>query len=279
MIDVAYAMFLHARSAVTSANYPSRLAYTIDVAGIDGSRPADDHYRAVCNPDDGDVEVFPLSDEQAAAPPPVPRGVNFRFTIELCGGGCQSISVPIGRPEGSGDLFGVPLLDPTYMFGLRYRAVRRTGGTQPGESALPVIAVVSAGSPEYRVTFIDASEVNGTATYHLQLAPLRRPHDNRLRELWIGTRDFLPRKAIVSGNFTERPMSDVSWTLTFTVIDGAPYLTREAADATLYLEHRRVVRDAVIAFQNVREPASLYDRPLVTPEESRTASLLVEPQN
>ncbi len=278
MIDVAYAMFLQARSAVTSARYPSRLAYRIDVTGLDGSVPADDHYRAACDPGTGDVRVFPISDEQLAAPPPVPRGINFKFTIALCVGGCAGVVIPIGRPEKSSDLFGVPLLDPTYMFGLRYRSSSQTGDAAAAESALPVIAVVSSGAPEYRVTLIDAADIDGTATYHLRLVPLRRPRENRLRELWIGTRDALPRKAIVSGNFRDRPLIDVPWTIDFTVIDGAPYLVRETADAKLYLDHRRVVRDAAIAFDDVREPNTFFDRPLVTPEETRTAPILVEPE-
>lgn len=270
MIDVAYALFMHARSAVTSARYPSRLDYTIDVAGLDGSKPANDHYRASCDPPNGSVRVFPISDEQLAAPAPVPRGINFSLNI-------AGDAIPIGRPEHKMDLFGVPLLDPTYMFGLRYRSRDRANNTNASDSALQVIAVVSSGAPDYRITLVDAPEIDGEATYHLRLAPLRRPRQNRLRELWIGTLDFLPRRAIVSGNFTDRPLVDVPWTIDFTVSDGAPYVTRETAGAALYLEHRRVVRDAVVIFDNVRVPTTVYDRPLVTPEETRTASMLVEP--
>ena len=60
------------------------------------------------------------------------------------------------------------------------------------------------------------------------------------------------------------------------MINGAPFVTRESSDEPLYLAHHRVVRDAVIAFENITEPdGSVYDRPLVTPSE--TDSTLAEP--
>jgi hypothetical protein len=60
------------------------------------------------------------------------------------------------------------------------------------------------------------------------------------------------------------------------VINGAPFVTRESAGETLYMAHHRVVRDAVIAFENINEPdGSVYDRPIVTPSE--TDSTLLEP--
>ncbi len=114
-------------------------------------------------------------------------------------------------------------------------------------------------------------------TYHLALTPLRRPKDNRLRELWVGANDYLPRKAVISGNFTIRPLVDVPWTIDFAVVDGAPYIARESAAATLYMEHRRVIRSAVIAFDDIREPSGIYDRPLVEPAPTETSTLLREP--
>lgn len=278
MIDAAYAIFLHARSAVTGASYPAHLDYTIDVTGLDGSKPARDRYRAACDPQSGGLRVFPISEEELAAPPPVPRGVNFNFALQLCiaKSGCDAYSDPVGRPQRSPDLLGVPLLEPTYMFGLRYETPV-SKNSSPEASALPVIAIVSAQSPMYRVTLLDTPALDGVSTYHLKLTPLRRPKDNRLRELWVGTGDYLPRRAIVSGNFTERPLVDVPWTVDFAVVDGAPYIARESALATLYLEHRRVVHDAVIGFDDVRQPSTIYDRPLIEPEATETATTLVEP--
>lgn len=271
-----YSIWQRARSAAASAQYPSRIDYTITVSGLDGSKPALDHYRASCDLPEGAIRLFPISDEQLAQPPPVPRGANLYFTVGLSTGRLAPAvaAIPAGHPSLTVDLLGEPLLSPSYMFGLRYRSVERAA--PEGQTPLRVIATVSAQSPDYRVVLIDTPAIDGAPTYHLGLTPLRRPKENRLRELWVGTDDYLPRKAIISGNFTVRPLVDVPWAVDFSILDGAPYIARESAAATLYLEHHRVVRKAVITFESIRAPdGSIYDEPLVTPERSEDS--LVEP--
>lgn len=275
----AYSIWLAARSAVTSVQYPRRIAYTIAITGLDGETPAADHYRAVCSPDDGSIRVFSISEEQLAAPPPVPHGVDLHITISLSTGRLAPAvaSIPAGHPAPYQDFLGWPLLAPTYTFGMRYHTAG-TSPASPGESSLRVIAIVSAQAPDYRVTLIDTPIVDDVPTYHLGLTPLRRPKDNRLRELWVGQNDYLPRRAVIAGNFTIAPLVDVPWTVDFSMVNGAPYIARESAAGTLYLAHRRVVRNAVVAFENIREPGgSLYDTPLIEPE--RDDSTLIEPHN
>lgn len=270
----AYAIWLHVRSAVTAARYPSRLDYTIDVSGVDGQRPSDDHYRASYD-SGGAIKLFPLSDEQLEKPPPVPRGVNVRVKVFFCWIGCWGIQRQVGRPEPSLDLLGEPLLTPTYTFGIRY-AAQQGAVTAADGSSLPTIAVVSAQKPEYRVKLVDTPTLDGVQTYHLNMIPLRIPSDNRLRELWVGVDDYLPRRASISGNFTTAPMVDVPWTVDFAVSGGAPYIARESAAGTLYLPHGRVVSRAEIAFQGVQQSGNaIYHRPIVSPEITETT--LVEP--
>jgi hypothetical protein len=272
----AYAIWLHTRSAVTSAQYPDRIDYTVAVSGLDGSTLASDHYRASCDPQDGTIRIFSISDEELARPAPVPHGVNFSFTIAISEGrGAPGVlTIPAGKSAPAADLLGEPLLSPVYAFGMRYQP--NALGTSQLQTNLRVIAVVSAQAPEYRVELLDGAAIDGAPTYHLKLTPLRHPKDNRLRELWVGIEDYLPRRAIVSGNFTRAPLVNVPWTVEFSVIDGAPYIARETAARTLYMPHRRVVRDAVISFENVRESSlTVYDRPLITPNLSDDR--LVEP--
>lgn len=249
----AFTIWQQARSAVTGVHYPRKLDYTIEISGLDGDRPTADHYKASYDSGDGAIALFPISDETLAQPAPVPRGINISI-----------LGIRIGSPEPSLDLLGEPLLAPTYSFGMRYAQPLR-GAPSPG-GGLPVIATVSAQKPEYRIELVDEPEIDGDATYHLKLTPLRDPKNNRLRELWVGTDDYLPRRAAISGNFTQAPMVDVPWTVDFSIVDGVPYISRETAGRTLHLAHRRVVRDATIAFENVREPQGIYDEPLVTPE-------------
>jgi hypothetical protein len=272
----AYAIWLHARAAVTSAQYPSRLDYTIAVTGLDGQTPTSDHYRASSDTRDGSVRVFPISDEELAKPPPVPHGINVSLNAAVCIGLCWVIHQPLGHPAPYQDPIGEPLLEPTYMFGIRYAIPQKKPQQQDEETTLRTIAVVSSGAPIYRVELIDQPQLDGIPTYHLRLTPLRKPNENRLRELWIGVNDYLPRRAVTAGNFTISPLTDVPWNVDFALVDGAPVISKESAGANLYLGHRRVVRDATIAFEDIREPSgSIYDRPLLRPE--TTGDALVEP--
>ncbi len=275
-----YTVFLRARSAVTAAHYPRRVDYTIAVAGLDGATPRGNHYRATSRPDENLVNVASISQEEAASPPPVPHGFNFAFTFGVCGGRCETgsamVKIPAGHPSPSPDLLGVPLLAPTYMFGLAYQRQRERDAETVAPSNLPVIAVVSSAARDYAVTLVDTPVLDGTPSYHLKLTPVRKPKENRLRELWVDADDYLPRKAIVAGNFTLAPFVDVPWTIDFAVIAGAPFISQESAAATLYLAHRRVVRNATITFQNIGEAGgTIYDMPLVTPETESTT--LIEP--
>lgn len=268
----AWSIFTRTRSIVTSVQYPWRLDYTIAVSGLDGDKTVSDHYRASCDPADGLIKLFSISNEQLTAPPPVPRGFNFKVTMAVCFLMCAGVIIPAGHPAPYQDLIGEPLIAPTYMFGLRYPTVPYNIKPVGTESVLPIIATVSTRSKDYDVSLIDNDVIDGTQVFHLGLKPLRKPMDNRLRELWIGTNDYLPRRAIISGNFTTAPLVNVPWTIDFAVVAGTPYVIRETAQETLYLQHRRVVRDAVVAFQNISEPGlSIYDQPLVAPEDSAGA--------
>ncbi len=275
----AYAIFARARAAVTAARYPTAIDYTIAVSGLNGATPQTNHYRAESRPYENEIRVAPVSSEEAAAPPHVVHGINFALSFFICGGQCDTgsatVKAPVGRAASSPDLLGVPLLDPTYAFGLPYASRARAHATV-ADSTLPVIATVSTRTRDYAVTFAGTDEVDGTPAYHLRLTPLRKPHDNRLRELWVGVADALPRRAVISGNFTVAPLVDVPWTIDFRVAGGVPFIARETASRDLYLSHRRVVRDAVIAFDDVREPPlSAVGRPLLQPDADDTT--LVEP--
>jgi hypothetical protein len=271
----AYALFLRARSAVTAVVYPRRLDYTISVSGVEADKPRTNHYTASCDPRNDSIRVLPISNEELAAPPPHPHDFNFRAVV-FSGPTGPILTIPIGRPPDPDLLGGVPILEPTYSFGLTYRQVVRSLATDDAVEALPVIAVVSTNVRDYDVTLVDTPLIDGEPTFHLRLVPRHKPKDLRLRELWIGTSDFLPRRALISGNFTVAPLVDVPWLVDFRVLDGVPYIARESAEATLYLAHRHVVNDATIAFDNVREASgSIFGEPLIAPDTK--AESLVEP--
>lgn len=251
----AYTVFQRARSAVSSATYPRRIDYTVAISGFDGDRFRENHYRASYLRD-GTILEDPISDEELAAPPTVPHG----FTIRIQG-------IVIGRQPASPDLIGVPLLAPTYAFGLRFPQTSGTSEPDSSGAPIPTIAIVSTASRAYAVTLLDEPLLDGRLTYHLQLTPLRKPSVNRLRELWVDANDDLPRKAVVAGNFTTAPLTGVPWTISFGLFDGVPVIEREVAGAIIHAPHHRVLRDVSVAFESVREPdGSPIGEPMVAPQ-------------
>jgi hypothetical protein len=251
----AYAIFLHARAAVSAAQYPLALAYTIAVSGNAGSSSQTNHYRAFYSPDDG---KFKISWNAGA------------------GGETGTATAPAGRPEGAPDLIGVPLLTPTYMFGLNYESLGRPAAIS-SSSSLPTIAVVGVGRPTYSVALAGTATIDGTETYELNLTPLHDPKTNRLRTLWVGVADYLPRKAIVAANFTIAPLDDVPWTIGFSVVDGVPLITDERPSQTLFMPHHHAVSDVSIAFENVHQADDTILREGELLRQAPSSTALVEP--
>ena len=255
----AYAIFQRTRSAVSAAHYPQRIEYTIVVSGDDGSTPRTNHYVASCG-DSGSILVSSISQEEVAKPTS-PRGTDFSIHFYLSGGtgsGTSNTSISVGRPASSADVLGVPILTPSYMFGIR---LPQRSGEAPAlgpAPSFPTIAVVSTDRRDYTVSFLGTDVVGDVDTYHLGLTPLRKPKVNRLRELWVGENDYLPRRALVAGNFTIAPLVDVPWTIDFTLHEGAPLISDESADQPLYMPHRHVITNATISFDDVRENRTFF---------------------
>lgn len=254
----ANAVFARAISAITSARYPARIDYTIVVSGLDGSVFRVNHYPESYR--SGTKEIDVNSED----------GCECESDL----GGSWSISV--GARERSPDLLGVPHLTPTYMFGLNSPiAIEHSGGghVQPQMNGLRP----APSPPAYAVALIDSPFVDGTRTYHLTLRPLSDPKKYRLRELWVGADDYLPRKAIVAGNFASAPLADVRWTIDFSIVHSAPFILRETT-SVLFLPHRQVVKDAAVAFEDISAPNTrfFFNDPLV--EAPLTGAVLVEPR-
>jgi hypothetical protein len=148
------------------------------------------------------------------------------------------------------------------MFGLDSPTVSNPLG-QALSSGPNLIAVVST-ELNYAVTLVDEPAIDNAPTYHLRLTPLHVPKRLRLRELWIGAYDYLPKRAVIEGNFTTAPLTNVPWIIDFSVVNGEPIIVRETA-STLFLPHQQVVRDVVISFEDIGERSGLSGGPLIDP--------------
>lgn len=274
MVDAA-TLFAQTRSAVASLAYPPEISYDIVVSGIDGGSQRTNHYRAVVRTETGEIRVEEISDEEEAGPSPPPRGFNSSVTATICifRGGCATKSEAVGETPASADLLGVPVLSPTYDFGI----VVPNGPARhvvTGQTTLPVIVSVASSRKDYDITLLGMESIGNNTAYHLHFVPLRDPRRYRLRDLWVDPATHLPERAIVAGNFTLAPMTDVRWTIDFGEMAGGWYISRETAMSTLFLPHRRVVRDATISFEDIAPSGSVYG-PALTPDAS--ANTLVEP--
>lgn len=84
----------------------------------------------------------------------------------------------------------------------------------------------------------------------------------------------MPERAVVAGNFTLAPMTDVPWVIDFGSTANAWYISSETATSTLYLAHKEVVRDAAISFEQIQPYDGIYG-PALRPDVGPTT--LVEP--
>lgn len=269
----AAAIFAQTRSAVASVAYPPSIAYSIVVNGLDGNVPKANHYHAVLNTETGTIRLQTVSDEDLAKPP-TPHGFNAYFVLRISGGrgsGVGGPDFPMGRPPDETDILGVPLLAPTYDFGIVAPYSSRHVDV---DTTLPVIASVASSRRDYEVTFVGTETLEGHASYHLALQPLHEPHKYRLRQLWVDPITHLPERAIVAGNFTLAPMTDVPWQIDFATSNASWYVSKEAPLSTLYLDHRKVIRNASIAFENISVNSSMLG-PAIEPDVTPTT--LIEP--
>ncbi len=244
-----YAIYERARDVCAAQQYPEIVRYGIVMNATEAGKPVARHYRGQWIPSDNDVRVDALSEEEAQTPH-VPKGVNFHFdiTISIARGGSGGRSIPFGRKDPDPDLIGVPLLAPAYSFGLV-----EPPAAQPQQSdlstKLPVIAAVTTRDQRYDITVAGTDSIDGGDAYHLLLKPRRDPESNRLRELWVGTGDFTPVKAIVSGNFTVAPFDRIPWSVDFVKRDGALYILTESALKPIAMERDRTFYDLTISFE------------------------------
>src|ERR1700722_18123276 len=261
-----YQIFGMARVRWEAQHYPEKVAYTVAVDIVESGVRKTERYEAGYDAAEESLLVDPVSDREKAHPYYAPGG--FGFNIALSGQ---------GRPNPDVDFFGVPFLAPNYAFGIGV-APRGSASPPPDPMELvreiraefhdplppsrnvPVptappglreIAVVTTRTRTYDINLAGIESVDGMPAYHLVLRPLHDPGRYRLRDLWIDTQSYAPRKLVEGLNFVKGPGTAVPWSVTFEQTGGASYIATETALAPTKLgrHHYSVVS---IAFENVR---------------------------
>ena len=276
-----YQIFGMARARWGAQHYPEKIAYTVAVNVVESGARKTERYEAGYDAAEESLLVDPVSDREKAHPYYVPGG--FGFNIALSGQ---------GRPDPDVDFFGVPFLAPNYSFGIGVtprgsaspppdpmelvREVRaefhdplapsRSVPVPAASPGLREIAAVSTRTRTYDINLVGIEPVNGTPAYHLILHPVRDPGRYRLRDLWIDTQSYDPRKLVEGLNFVRGPGTAVAWSVTFEQSGGASYIATETALAPTRLG-RHHYSTVSIAFENVR---AVTDFRTECPRSSRT---------
>lgn len=242
-----YTIFAQARNVWEHQPYPPYLSYTVAVTVDSGAAPKTEKYHSAFDATTGVIWVDPISDFEVAHPA-TGKGVNLFL-----------IFGQLNKPEPPEDFLGVPMLAPTYSFGMApfvpvipedeltpmqiVAQVRRAfhdpnprntpAARQSPSKGLRVIADLTVFQREYTITLVGIQSVAGHRCYHLALVPTHARHTYRLRDLWIDTTTAATIKLREAINFVNGPGTDVPWTVTFGSINGAQYVRRERADAPM----------------------------------------------
>lgn len=261
-----YGIFAHARTIFSQQRYPQYLTYTVAVRvterGVDKAK----HYHLAYDAKDAKIYVNPVSDEERVAPPD-PYGVTFHLVPKRQYK--TLIDKRVGNPGEAVDYLGIPMISPTYSFGMSDDA-SETGDnpdalvqeirkefkdpTPPAKARellndpkMRTIAIVTGYHRRYIVTLDGIENVDGRACYHLSLKPNDPSPKLRLRELWIDAQTYETRKLVSSANFTG---SAVPWAITFDDVNGALYIASEAALAPVGVGDHRY-EQASVSFENI----------------------------
>ncbi|HTX59462.1 MAG TPA: hypothetical protein VMH02_07245 [Verrucomicrobiae bacterium] len=265
-----YEIFARAREYWQTQRYPGELEYDVVVRVVEGGKVRIEHYRSGYDGYTGDVRFDAVSEEEHEHPHVV-KGANLSFFFWR-----------IGRADAPVDYLGVADLAPNYGFGIGrtplsppphsptpaelVREIREqfhdpdphaTPTPAPAPTpALREIASVFSKDRAYDITLAGIDRLAEGPAYHLQLKPLRQPKKYRLRDLWVDTATFAPRKLTEALNFVDGPGTDVPWNVTFAQIGGALYIDKETALAAIDYDGE-IYREASVSIENLREVAKL----------------------
>jgi hypothetical protein len=238
-------IFARARDVWAQQQYPPYLTYTVTVDVSERGVEKTKHYHLAYDVAQDHIDVNPISDEEQAAPP-TPSG--FIIHLQPRRQGRLLFDKKVGNPGEAVDYLGVPLISPTYDFGMSRHASaqgrnddaivaqirKQFNDPMPASKAqelassgpMKAIALVTSHVQDYRVKLAGIETVQGTPSYHLQLQPLRDPDTLRLRDVWVDTQTFRTVQLISDGNFAQK---GVPWLITFADDNGAQVISTETA--------------------------------------------------
>jgi hypothetical protein len=268
-----YAVYERARAFWLTQTYAPYLTYRVAVTVTQGANTRVERYRSMFDATSSNSTIYAdeVSDYELAHPV-VPYGVN------IC------ILVCITKPLPPIDFIGVPLLTPTYTFGLApfirvpppdsaqsaarlVAEIRRKFHDPYPVGRIPLAApprppptiahVVTQAHQAYEISYAGSETVNGHTCYHLLLEPRADPHRYRLRELWVDVSTGATWRLAVALNFVRGPGTDAPWIVDFDNVDGVQYIDEETAERPLRYEGQ-TYSHTVVSFEDI-QPVDALD--------------------
>lgn len=255
-----YGIFAKTRAYWLQQHYPATLDYRVAISANDNGTERVERYDSVYDALDNAISVDPVSDYEREHP--IDPGNNVGYVL-----GPYHFS----KPSDPGDIIGVPRLAPNYSFGMApfvpatsvsidseelVASVRRQfGDLGPSRnSQLPfrIIGSVSTYDRAYHISMLGFASINGHDCYHLGFTPERDLARNRIREAWIDRSSYAPWRIIDATNFRSSVPASVAWTIDFTDVNGAHYISQERANGSFENDDHRFSNVAV-TFENLHE--------------------------
>ncbi len=240
------AIFRAARKAWAFTNYPRYATYTVVAKFRNGRANVQRHYDAIEDTRRSIVFARTFSREEIANPN-IPHGFNVSVGSINGQGGIKA------GDEHTDDPIGPLALAVNYDFGISLLPQKTTVVSSGKDIAyppnLPIIGSTSTLQHDYTVRLIEM--LDDGKTYHLSLTPTRDPSRLRLREMWISAATFATQRILLAGNFNDDPYTGVPWLIEFSQIGGAPYISREIAEAPLDFDSVSLP-NVVVSFEDIK---------------------------
>ncbi len=261
-----YAVYDRARAFWLTQAYAPYLTYRVDVSVTQGTQRRVERYNSMydATTESGTIYVDGVSDYERAHPV-VPHGIN------VC------ILVCVSKPLPPIDFIGIPLLSPTYSFGMApfvrvplpnspeaaanlVAQIRRkfhdpypAGHAPLASPTLPTLAHVATQAYQiYAISYDGTDVVNGHTCYHLLLEPRKDPHRYRLRQLWVDVSTSATWRLSLALNFIRGPGTSAQWIVDFEDVDGIHYIAAENATEPLAFGGQKY-SDVVVSFEDIEQ--------------------------
>jgi hypothetical protein len=220
-------IFENALHTLRTLEYPPVVAFLITVHSTVGGKPFVESFRSSVRTSDGLVttHAVPVSTTNQ---PENPWGWRIQIPI-------LSSLFPNQRKGNYSQPFGVPMISPTYAFGLLPRRAIEFPGTRTNDADpnIKSLGRVLSIARNYDASLIGIEQYRSRFVYHLKLSPLDRPDFYRLRELWIDTQAFVIWKLRSAGIFDSGAATTVPWDIEYTIADGHWLMANESTASTI----------------------------------------------